>query len=109
MGENEIYSDKTERTGRRLLKAFDSSEASQDYYATHFSLPFIRDAVALYHENAKGMLSGDNPAAFEEKKAQALQQETARAEVFLNEPHRSDYVTTLNELFDLGSKKFQRS
>lgn len=103
---NGFYRDETKESGRRLLDAF---EVCPDYYATHFSLPFIRDAVAFYHVKAKEMISDDNPESFDEKKTEVLRLETARAEVYLNEPHRSDYVATLTELFDLGGEKFQRS
>ncbi|KAH7693247.1 hypothetical protein AAVH_39719, partial [Aphelenchoides avenae] len=88
--------------GRRLLEIF---EVSPDDYATRVSMPFIRDAVALYHEKAKTLVSDD---AFEARKTQILAMETRRAEVYLHEPHRSDYVATLNELFGLGDEKFQR-
>ncbi|KAH7717865.1 hypothetical protein AAVH_14692 [Aphelenchoides avenae] len=98
--------DETKESGSRLLDAF---EVCPDYYATHFSMPFIRDAIAFYHEKAKELISEDNPDAFEANKAEVLRLETVRAEAYLNEPHRSDYLTTLTELFDLGGEKFQRA
>ncbi|KAH7680251.1 hypothetical protein AAVH_41377 [Aphelenchoides avenae] len=88
--------------GRRLLELF---EVCPDDYATRISMPFIRDAVALYHEKAKTLVSDD---AFEARKTEILDMETRRAEVYLPEPHRSDYVATITELFGLGDQKFQR-
>ncbi|KAH7716052.1 hypothetical protein AAVH_16558 [Aphelenchoides avenae] len=69
-------------------------------------MPFIRDAVALYHEKAKTLVADD---AFEASKTEILGMETRRADVYLHEPHRPDYVATITELFGLGDEKFQRS
>ncbi|KAH7716049.1 hypothetical protein AAVH_16555 [Aphelenchoides avenae] len=88
--------------GRRLLEIF---EVSADDYATRISMPFIRDAVAIYHEKAKTLVSDD---AFDARKTDILAMESRRAEVYLHEPHRSDYEATINELFGLGDEKFQR-
>ncbi|KAH7701278.1 hypothetical protein AAVH_31590 [Aphelenchoides avenae] len=88
--------------GRRLLEIF---EVSPNDYATRVSMPFIREAVALYHEKAKTLLSND---AFEVCKTEILAMETRRAEMYLHEPHRSDYMATITELFGLGDEKFQR-
>ncbi|KAH7716048.1 hypothetical protein AAVH_16554 [Aphelenchoides avenae] len=95
-------SDDLKLYGRRLLEIF---EVCPDDYATRVSMPFIRDAVAIFHEKAKTMVSHD---AFEARKTQILEMETRRAEVCLHEPHRSDYVATITELFGLGDAKFQR-
>ncbi|KAH7725626.1 hypothetical protein AAVH_06806 [Aphelenchoides avenae] len=95
-------SDDVKSYGRRLLDIF---ELCPGDYATCVSMPFIRDAVALYHEKAKELVSDD---AFEARKTEILEMETRRAEVYLHEPHRSDYVTTIGELFGLGDEKFQR-
>ncbi|KAH7716047.1 hypothetical protein AAVH_16553 [Aphelenchoides avenae] len=88
--------------GRRLLEIF---EISPDDYATRISMPFIRDAVALFHEKAKTLVSDD---AFEARKTQILEIETRRAEVYLHEPHRSDYVATITELFGTRGREVQR-
>ncbi|KAH7684528.1 hypothetical protein AAVH_40964, partial [Aphelenchoides avenae] len=88
--------------GRRLLDIF---EVCPDDYATGISMPFIKNAVALYHEKAKELVSAD---AFDARKTDILAMETRRAEVYLHEPHRSDYVATINELLGLGDEKFQR-
>ncbi|KAH7662510.1 hypothetical protein AAVH_43529, partial [Aphelenchoides avenae] len=54
---------------------------------------------------AKALVSDD---AFEARKTEILAMETRRADVFLHEPHGSDYVATITELFGLGDEKFQR-
>ncbi|KAH7716046.1 hypothetical protein AAVH_16552 [Aphelenchoides avenae] len=96
-------SDDVKFYGRRLLEIL---EVCPDDYAMRFSMPFIRDAFALYHEKAKTLVSDD---AFEARKTQILGMETRRAEVYLHEPLRSDYVATIGELFGLGDEKFQRT
>ncbi|KAH7701277.1 hypothetical protein AAVH_31589 [Aphelenchoides avenae] len=95
-------SDGVKSYGRRLLEIF---EVSPDDYAARVSMPFIRDAVALYHEKAKTLVPYD---AFDTRKTEILEMETRRAEVYLHKPHRSDYVATITELFGLGGQKFQR-
>ncbi|KAH7709548.1 hypothetical protein AAVH_23172 [Aphelenchoides avenae] len=95
-------SDDEKSYGRRLLEIF---EACPDDCATRISTPFIRNAVALYHEKAKTLVSD---GAFDARKAEVLEMETRRAEVYLHEPHRSDYVATIAELFGLADEKFQR-
>ncbi|KAH7723609.1 hypothetical protein AAVH_08877, partial [Aphelenchoides avenae] len=97
-----LFSDDVKLYGRRLLEIF---EACPDVYATRISMPFIREAVALYHEKAKTLVGHD---AFQARKTEILEMETRRAEVYLHEPHRSDYVATIAELFGLADEKFQR-
>lgn len=97
-----LFSDEVKLYGQRLLEIF---EVCPDDYAPRVSLPFIREAVAFYHEKAKALVSED---AFEARKKEILEMETRRAEVYLHEPHRSDYVATISELFGLGDEKFQR-
>ncbi|KAH7717867.1 Cullin [Aphelenchoides avenae] len=93
------------KQNRKLLT--DAFENSPDFYYEHFERPFIRACVAYYHDKAKNFAEDVDLSQYEETTNEWIRVETERAEVFLLEPHRSDYLTTLAELFDLGTEKFQ--
>ncbi|KAH7696121.1 hypothetical protein AAVH_36811, partial [Aphelenchoides avenae] len=93
------------KQNRKLLT--DAFKSSPDFYYEHFERPFIRACVAYYHDKAKNFAKDVELSRYEKMANEWIRVETERAEVFLLEPHRSDYLTTLTELFDLGTEKFQ--
>lgn len=97
--------DDTKKAVQLILEAYSQRT---DYYDTHFAAPFIRAAVAHYHEEAKKLVAEENPVAYHEKKRELMRLEAARGEVYLYHPQRRDYLETLGELFELGDEKFQR-
>lgn len=99
------YRDSVKQNVKVLQDVFKSSP---DYYYENVELPFVRAGVAYYHAKARTLAGELEPSHFEVATSEWIRMETDRAEVFLLEPHRYDYLVTLAEFFDLGTEKFQR-